>query len=244
MYLPPVRPVSYSNIYVSGDVTIDESAVIAPGTILNAAPNSRIVIRAGVCVGMGTVLNASGGAIEIEEGAVIGAGVLAIGNVQIGDRACIGTATTIFNACVEKMAVIPSGSLIGDMSRQVAMAVEDRANNAKHSVADNNGFTPESETDREQALQDSSLAENNGYTPESETDREQALQDSSIESEEVKNENSSEEPSVEVAPHQTESEPSAQNSKSPVVGQVYINQLLVTLFPERDFLNRLKQNSE
>jgi carbon dioxide concentrating mechanism protein CcmN len=221
MYLPPVRPVSYSNIYVSGDVTIDESAVIAPGTILNAAPNSRIVIRAGVCVGMGTVLNASGGAIEIEEGAVIGAGVLAIGNVQIGDRACVGTATTIFNASVEKMAVIPSGSLIGDISRQVAMVVENRANNAKHSVADNNG-----------------------YTPEPETDREQALQDSSIESEQVKNENSSEEPSVEVAPHQTEPEPSAQNSKSPVVGQVYINQLLVTLFPERDFLNRLQQNSE
>jgi carbon dioxide concentrating mechanism protein CcmN len=221
MYLPPVRPVSYSNIYVSGDVTIDESAVIAPGTILNAAPNSRIVIRAGVCVGMGTVLNASGGAIEIEEGAVIGAGVLAIGNVQIGDRACVGTSTTIFNASVEKMAVIPSGSLIGDISRQVAMVVENRANNAKHSVADNNG-----------------------YTPEPETDREQALQDSSIESEQVKNENSSEEPSVEVAPHQTEPEPSAQNSKSPVVGQVYINQLLVTLFPERDFLNRLQQNSE
>ncbi|MCU0532898.1 MAG: hypothetical protein MUD14_03255 [Hydrococcus sp. Prado102] len=224
MYLPPVRPVSYSNIYVSGDVTIDESAVIAPGTILNAAPDSRIVIRAGVCIGMGTVLNASGGAIEIEEGAVIGAGVLAIGNVQIGDRACIGTATTIFNASVEKMAVIPSGSLIGDMSRQVAMVVEERANNGKYSVADNNGSTPEPETDREQALQDSSIE--------------------SDERSSVAGESPPEEPSVEVAPHQPESEPATQNSKSPVVGQVYINQLLVKLFPERDLLNRPKPNSE
>jgi carbon dioxide concentrating mechanism protein CcmN len=220
MYLPPVKPVSYSNIYVSGDVTIDESAVIAPGTILNAAPDSRIVIRAGVCIGMGTVLNASGGAIEIEEGVVIGAGVLAIGNVKIGDLACIGTATTIFNASVEKMAIIPSGSLIGDLSRQVAMAVEAQTNNAKYSVADNNGSSP----------------------PESETKGDRASQEVQNENSSVASESPSEEPSVEVAPHQTE--PSTQNSKSPVVGQVYINQLLVKLFPERDFLNRPKQNSE
>jgi carbon dioxide concentrating mechanism protein CcmN len=228
MYLPPVRPVSYSDIYVSGDVTIDESAVIAPGTILNAAPNSRIVIRAGVCVGMGTVLNASGGAIEIEEGAVVGAGVLAIGNVHIGDRACIGTATTIVNASIEKMAVIPSGSLIGDISRQVAMAVESQTDNAKHSVADNNGFTPKQEPQNEQVIKASSIEPKN-----------------------VQNENSSvatesppEETPVEVAPHQTEPESSVQNSKSPVVGQVYINQLLVTLFPERDSFNRSKTNTE
>jgi carbon dioxide concentrating mechanism protein CcmN len=199
MHLPPVQPVSYSDIYVSGEVIIHESAVVAPGAILNAAPNSRIVIGAGVCVGMGAILNACHGAIEVEEGAVLGAGVLTIGRVKIGSNACIGAATTIFNASVDKMAVIPAGSLIGDPSRQVTILA-------------GTDLPPSEPTVQEQ---------------------------SSVEAD-----SPSVEPTVQVESHQVEPEASPQSSKSPVIGQVYINQLLISLFPERNSLKRPNQDSD
>jgi carbon dioxide concentrating mechanism protein CcmN len=218
MPLPHLEPVSYSEIYISGDVTIHESAVVAPGAILSAATDSRIVIGAGVCVGMGAIFNACHGAIEIAEGAVIGAGVLMVGRGKIGNNACVGSATTIFNASVDQMTVIPAGSLIGDNSRQVAIAVETQANNSKAHVNDNNSSNSPKEHASESFFQESP----------------------DVSATEI---NAPEEPSVVVESHQTEPE-SSHPSKSPVVGQVYINQLLVTLFPERDFLKRTQQNSE
>jgi carbon dioxide concentrating mechanism protein CcmN len=219
MHLPPVEPVSYSDIYISGDVTIHESAVVAPGTILKAAPMCRIVIGAGVCVGMGSVINASGGAIEVEAGAVLGTGVLMIGCGTIGNNACIGSATTIFDASVEKMAVIPAGSLIGDTSRQVVLVADTPAEEDRESLANNNGASV-------------SHKEVNGSVPtEKPAD--------SIDSTPTEITTSVDSPDVE--PQPMESSPSAQSS---VVGKVYINQLLFTLFPERDFLKRNKPNSE
>jgi carbon dioxide concentrating mechanism protein CcmN len=199
MHLPPVQPVSYSDIYVSGEVIIHESAVVAPGAILNAAPNSRIVIGAGVCVGMGAILNACHGAIEVEEGAVLGAGVLTIGRVKIGSNACIGAATTIFNASVDKMAVIPAGSLIGDTSRQVTILAGTDLPSSERTVQEQSSVEADSPPV---------------------------------------------EPTVQVEPHQVEPEASPQSSKSPVIGQVYINQLLISLFPERNSLNRPNQDSD
>jgi carbon dioxide concentrating mechanism protein CcmN len=204
MHLPPVEPVSYSEIYVSGDVTIHESAVIAPGTILKAAPNSRIDIGAGVCIGMGAVLNAYQGEIEVKTGAVLGSGVLVIGSVKIGDNACIGSSTTVFNVSVEKKVVIPAGSLVSDDSLQ---EIEVAA------IADNNGVSvgsteqPELTTD---LWEDAPKETINGSasTP-------------------------AKEPTAD-----------ASNGKSPASGQVYINQLLVTLFPERNLFKRSQQNSE
>lgn len=121
MYLPPIRAASCGDIYVSGDVTIHGSAVVALGTILQAAPGCRIVIGEGAYIGMGTILNAWGGNIEVQAGAILGAGVLAVGSATIGQNACVGTATTIFNAAIAGMAVVPAGSLIGDDSRQVPL---------------------------------------------------------------------------------------------------------------------------
>jgi carbon dioxide concentrating mechanism protein CcmN len=213
MYLPLVEPVSYSEIYVSGEVIVHESAVIAPGVILNAAPNSRIVIGAGVCIGMGSVLKACDGAIEVEHGAVLGAGVLAVGQVKIGGNACVGAATTIFNASVDEMAVIPAKSLIGDTSRQVTILVDVETNGAKAPIR-------EPEPTHEES--------SNGAQATVRADSEEPA----------------EEPTVQVESHNAEPEPPSPNSKSSVVGQVYINQLLVTLFPERDLFKRPKQNSE
>lgn len=120
MYLPPLQLTRNDRVYVSGDVTIDSSAAIAPGVILQANPGSRIAIAAGVCIGMGSIIKVYEGSLVIESGATIGAGVLAIGAGKIGANASIGTATTILNPAIEPARVVPAGSVVGDESRQWA----------------------------------------------------------------------------------------------------------------------------
>lgn len=112
-----LNPISTSHYYTSGDVTIHAGVAIAPGVLLQADANSRIVIQAGVCIGIGAILHAHNGAIEIGEGANIGAEVLLVGRVQIGGSACLGAATTVINSTVARGQIIPPGSLIGDNSR-------------------------------------------------------------------------------------------------------------------------------
>jgi len=119
MSLPLLRlqPISISHYQISGDVSIADGAAIAPGVLIQAEPNSRIVIKSGACIGVGSILHASNGIVEIGEGANIGAEVLLIGQVRVGDHACIGTASTILNTSIGSGQVIPPGSLIGDSSR-------------------------------------------------------------------------------------------------------------------------------
>ncbi|MGQ9872211.1 hypothetical protein [Leptodesmis sp.] len=112
-----LRPVSTSHYYISGDVTIQAGVAIAPGVLIQADPNSRIVIKTGACIGIGSILHAYSGTLEVGEGANIGAEVLLVGAVKIGANACIGAATTIYNGSVEWGQMIPPGSLIGDPSR-------------------------------------------------------------------------------------------------------------------------------
>jgi carbon dioxide concentrating mechanism protein CcmN len=114
MHSPPLQlhPVSTTHYFVGGDVTIHEGAAIAPGVLLQADPNSRLVIGVGVCIGMSSVIHARGGTLEIGEGAIIGAGVLIAGDLKVGDRACIGSATTIVNQSIESGALIPPSSLL------------------------------------------------------------------------------------------------------------------------------------
>lgn len=119
MYLPPLHPISNSQFYVSGNVTIDPSAAIAPGVLLQADPESQIIIASGVCIGMGAILHAHAGILEVEEGANLGTGVLIVGKGKIEANACIGSMTTILNSSVGAGKVVPPGSLIGDPSRQV-----------------------------------------------------------------------------------------------------------------------------
>ena len=118
MYLSPLQPISNSHFYVSGNVTIHPNAAIAPGVLLQADPESQIIIAAGVCVGMGAILHAHQGILEVEEGSNIGAGVLIVGKGKIGTNACIGSMTTILNSSVGWGEVVPPASLIGDASRQ------------------------------------------------------------------------------------------------------------------------------
>jgi len=118
MHLPPL-PLSSNYVDTEGEVSIDPSATIASGVILRAATDSKIIIGAGVCIGIGSILTASQGILEVEAGANLGAGVLMVGQGKIGTNACIGALTTIWNASIEPWQVVPPGSLVGDQGRQV-----------------------------------------------------------------------------------------------------------------------------
>ncbi len=111
-----IRPTTHSDVYISGDVMIEEGAAVASGVILRAAPGSQIIIKSAVCIGMGTIVNACGGIIEIGEGSILGANVLLVGKGTIGANACIGSSTTIFNSSIESSTVILAGSLIGEVN--------------------------------------------------------------------------------------------------------------------------------
>jgi carbon dioxide concentrating mechanism protein CcmN len=245
MYLPPLQPVSNANIHISGDVKIHPSAVLAPGVILQAAPNSSIVIGAEVCLGMGTILNAYQGCIEIESGAILGAGVLFIGAGKIGTNACVGTATTIFNASVASMAAIAPGSLLGDTSRRVKNIV-DRAVGANSQDLRNGSkvgkASPLSESpiasEEEEIFEQATT--NNGFK--TETNQTTAPADTtSVKSSESTSDEADNAPvDFELETNSSKDRP----DKKPVVGQVYINELMLTLFPHNQYLNRSTPQEE
>ncbi len=233
MYLPPLEPIANNEIRVLGDVQIDPSAVLAPGTVLQAATNCKIIIGADVCIGMGTIVSAISGSIEIESGAILGAGVLIVGNSKIGRNACIGSSTTIYNASIEKMRVVSSGSLIGDTSRQIS----DRDLVEKVEPSPNqNGFQTNGE-----ASPTSSQVENLSATS---TETESFWFDS---------ESASVEEVEDISPTEDKTNPNGSlsktsensNSKERKASQVYINQLLITLLPHRQASNNNhSKNSE
>jgi len=126
--MPLLQPpsINKSHFCVLGDVRIDDSAAIAPGVILQADTNFSLTIGAGVCIGMGTILHAHQGNLEIQMGAVLGAGVLVVGAVTIGANACIGSTTTIWNAHVDPERVIIPGSVVGKIGREVALNQQEK----------------------------------------------------------------------------------------------------------------------
>ncbi len=119
--MPPLRLSTNFDSYISGEVFIHPSAVIAPGVILQAATNSKIIIGPGVCIGMGSILQVNTGIIEIEAGVSLGAGFLMVGAGRIGVNACIGSATTVFNCSVKPGQVVAPGSVLGDTTVRAAL---------------------------------------------------------------------------------------------------------------------------
>ena len=119
MYLSPLQLSSNSQILMSGDVVVNDGAAIAPGVILQADPGSRLSIAAGACIGMGAILHAREGNLDIGAGVILGAGVLVVGSGTIGANACIGAAATLIDPCIPQMQILPAGSLLGDSSRQI-----------------------------------------------------------------------------------------------------------------------------
>ncbi|MDB9460079.1 transferase [Dolichospermum circinale CS-1225] len=234
--------------HIYGDVIIHPSAVLAPGIILQAATNSRIVIGAGVCLGMGSILQVSEGILEIEAGANLGAGFLMVGQGKIGANACIGAATTVFNYSVAPGQVIASGSILGDTSRQVveASAEEPESSNSQ----------PEKPEKQEQVISSTQLSvaaflefkhQSTPVSPPSPTPKSQSppveetavISDST--SEETKLPQSTEECSDNLKPSESNLE-THNIFGTQIYGQGSINRLLSTLFPHRQSLGN--QNSE
>lgn len=114
MHLPPLQPPIAAGYCVSGAVVIAPDAIVAPGVVLMADPNSQITIASAVCLGLGVILHANGGRIAIEMGATLGAGVLIVGTAVIGRGATIGPSSTIYNSSVASHQLVPPGSLLGE----------------------------------------------------------------------------------------------------------------------------------
>jgi carbon dioxide concentrating mechanism protein CcmN len=201
IYLPPPQPTLNKDIRVSGDVEIHPTASLASGVILQAAPNQKIVIGADACIGMGAIINAAQGSINIGSGAILGAGVLIIGASKIGNNCCIGTSSTIFQSDVAPMMVIEPGSIMGDNSRQVKQQAVEQSK----SQSNNNHQTVDPVTTKFEQVEKSKpqTVQNSNYVAHS--------------SGAIQVENSTQTP--------------LSQQKKPVVGQLYINELLITLFP-------------
>lgn len=95
-----------------GDVSVDQGATIAAGVLLQANPESQIVIGFGVCIGAGTVVHAHGGVLQIDPGVTLAAGVLIVGSGKIGENACIGSGATVLNPSIEPNQVIAAGTVM------------------------------------------------------------------------------------------------------------------------------------
>jgi carbon dioxide concentrating mechanism protein CcmN len=220
MAVPPLYLCDRIDSYISGEVKIHPSAVVAPGVIFQAAPNSRIVISQGVCIGMGAILKVESGTLLIEAGVSIGAGFLMVGSGTIGANSCIGAATTVFNSSVPSHQVIPPGSIMGDQSRTIADSTPIAAlPSAKPPIEQQ----AQPQIEPKMQLEDDVWAEpvtNN--TPDN-----------------TKNTpftHSEPEPATSEQPQPSSDEPSTFGTN--IYGQSSVQRLLVTLFPHRQSLNK------
>ena len=214
MYRSPPQPLNNASAFVSGDVTIDPSVAIATGVILQADRDSQIVIATGVCIGMGAIIHAHQGKIEVEAGANIGAGVLVVGHGTIGAKACIGAETTLLNPVITAKQVVPAGTIIGDESRSVTLS-----------------SSSQEKSDPGEVQTSSQEKSDPGEVQTSSTDHPKNSQ--SEESSEVSPKTSS----VSDSTAATSLEKSPNPTASIVYGQVHLNQLLNTLLPHRRSLN-------
>ena len=205
---------------MSGDVVVNEGAAIAPGVILQADPGSRISIAAGACIGMGAILHAREGTLEIEAGVILGAGVLVVGAGTIGANACIGAGTTLINPCIDKMQIMPAGSLMGDTSRQsAAEATAAEATAAAPKTAPTSPETPETTTPPvDRPIEPPEPAPTQPQTP----------------------------PETAAEPPESTAADPPQPAETPTIlyGQAHINRLLGTLFPHRQAFNRSEENGQ
>ena len=215
MYLSPLQLSSNSQILMSGDVVVNEGAAIAPGVILQADPGSRISIAAGACIGMGVIIHAREGNLDIGAGVILGAGVLVVGAGTIGTNACIGAGTTLIDPCIDPMQIMPAGSLLGDTSRQA----EASATAAAPTAAPTSPETPEATTPPvAPPIEPPAPAQTPPQTaPET----------------------------AGSAPESTAAEPPQPGETPTILyGQAHINRLLGTLFPHRQAFNRSEENGQ
>ncbi|WP_414526439.1 transferase [Nodularia chucula] len=245
MSVPPLHLSNNFDSYTSGEVTIHPSAVLAPGVILQAAINSKIIIGPGVCIGMGSILQVSEGTLEVEAGANLGAGFLMVGSGKIGANACVGSATTVFNCSIQPGLVIPPGSILGDTSRQIENTEQpelspDHTANTSDEEQPENSLTVEEETVISSTtvsaktywkFKHQSVSSSQASSP-PESQPEPVEEPAPVEEKADAMNSSLQEPQSSQPP--TEASNSIRNQ---IYGQVSISKLLVTLFPHRKTLN-------
>lgn len=138
-----LQPPTLGQALLSGNVTVHPGAVVACGAILQTDAQSQLIVEAGVCIGMGSVIHARQGNLILEAGASLGAGSLIIGHGRIGANACIGSLATILNPGIAPEQIVPPGTLWGDSSR----TVQETAISGQHTFAEANGtLNPELST--------------------------------------------------------------------------------------------------
>ncbi|AFY31242.1 hexapeptide repeat-containing transferase [Calothrix sp. PCC 7507] len=249
MSVPPLRLSNNFDPYISGEVIIHPSAVIAPGVILQAATNSKIIIGSGVCVGMGSILQVNEGTLEVEAGASLGAGFLMIGPGKIGTNACIGSATTVFNSLVAPGQVIPPGSIIGDTSRSIVETKQletSTTNSASAKILDHGEEDYWAEGHSKTETKEGKTISSTKFSATAFLE----LQHESVPLSSSSDTPESESPAIESTPKladSTETNPDSQPDQAiaessngigtQIYGQGSIQRLLITLFPHRQSLS-------
>ncbi|MEO1372966.1 MAG: transferase [Cyanobacteria bacterium J06635_10] len=270
MSVPPLRLHHNFETFFSGEVIVHASAVIAPGVIMQAAPNSKIIIGSGVCIGMGSILQVDAGTLEIESGANLGAGFLMVGAGKIGENACIGSATTVFRSSVKPAQVVPPGSVIGDSSRTFSEPSTEEMNGTppalqlpvateSESVEEAESFEEvESVEEAESEMFSNAPTSRTYITPPVTPSPRPYVSPSPISyfssvnhstEETASSEESPEEPinTEKSTPEELTEEPFKANSNgvgNHIYGRTNIKSLLITLFPHRQSLNTPPSDSE
>ncbi len=231
----PISPLEREDVFVSGDVTIHANAAIAPGVVLQAGQNERIVIADGVCLGLGVVLHAHRGDICVKAGANLGAGVLMIGACTVGPYASIGAASTIIDTDVAADQVLAAGTVLGDRSRSEERPDETRSPGQKPARELPSPWESESS-------EESIISDDPSDDPPNPSDDSTDLPKSSSPESSSPPENESEPPSSEPPCTTSPGEATADRQSNPAVvkrliyGQVHLNQMLTTLFPHAQHL--------
>ncbi|NEO05129.1 MAG: transferase [Moorea sp. SIO3I8] len=231
-------------------MSIDPSAVISAGVILRADRDSKITIAAGVCIGMGAIIHAHKGTVEVESGASLGAGVLVVGKGKIGANASIGSLTTIWNHSVESLQVVPSASVLGDKGRPLPEESQPTPDTLEQnpqelsSTVPENSFTTESvngkfpstsntvATDTTDTTQTNFIETNSTDTNSIETN----TIDTNTTDTNTTETNTTETIEAETTP-ESQTESPAPKTQPTVHGQGSLNRLLDTLFPYNQSFN-------
>ena len=155
--------VSHTHYCVVGDVSVDASAAIAPGVVLQALPGSRIVVGRGACLAGGVCVQSKSGLLSISSGATLGANVLVVGSGKIGANACISPGSTVMNPQVADDALLPPNTL-SDTTPKKPTASNGYASPKAYSYSDSRSSFNSNSFDRNGTSQ-SSVSPNSSTQP-------------------------------------------------------------------------------
>ena len=249
MHGPFPPAIGRSDIYISGDVTIEDRATIGPGVVLQATLGSRLIIRAGVCLGAGAVIQAHQGLLEIQADAIVGARALIIGAGTVGAAACLGSESTTISPNIAPEQAVANGALVGApvVGNSPAPARSDNSNGSKSSK--NNGSQPELEL--EDVWGEPETAATAEPLPRSldpiglQAEPKRTAPQGDRNGSNNRAANSAATPSnttnKDVSPTETSGQPKTKDNglsssgqkEEEIIGRTYVRQLMVTLFPHK-----------